>query len=632
MAACVFARKAEWLRNACLAAALLFPAVAAIHGIVLTALHVDGAADMDVYGAFQFCSIGILAAPVTVKLSRTYFNDPGRNIIFAWTTLLLAGLLSLTVEFYRIHSVDCLANPGNNQHPIDPNGRFPYGNTTCGLTCSESDGPFSLMRHGATSEIFVVPEPHYLDFNTATLLAAASCIPAILSLISMWNKILEINWKTRFGNREEDEDPIEGTNGATVGRMKGVNNSISGFLKSAVEVPVFCAAVLAIVIAGERNFWSDQMFYETEPVSSIGQWAPLVGTGFAVIGSLYILVAVDAEAAKEEENSNTSMHHHCNCSRDHSHHNEERRFSQLQLAADHLPVARGYRNTHEDCDSPTHAPESPSTQEGRPTLFRTTSRSIASPVDSDMQHSITNGDEELGLAHITSGPTSTIREQQPKRSMTDDVGNRRKVATALNVLGNYLGTASRDQFDDSEFKLGKAQDFPEIPGEENRNRALHHIREVYNVPRDEDGNVTPAPRRQTSRAPSVMSLHEGSKSRAVSPSPGSPQSPPSPSLFRASRASTLPTRRTSSDLHNPASPSGGLTRGRPRLSHDTLEVPSLVHLSASRGNPSLVSVSPISTVCGGESPPAIVVSDPDITPSPQTAIINTPSPPQSVGP
>lgn len=46
---------------------------------------------MDVYGAFQFCSIGILAAPVTVKLSTTYFYDPGRNVIFLWTVLILAG-------------------------------------------------------------------------------------------------------------------------------------------------------------------------------------------------------------------------------------------------------------------------------------------------------------------------------------------------------------------------------------------------------------------------------------------------------------------------------------------------------------------------------------------------------------
>ena len=32
---------------------------------------------MDVYGAFQLCSIGLLVATVTVKESRTYFDDPG---------------------------------------------------------------------------------------------------------------------------------------------------------------------------------------------------------------------------------------------------------------------------------------------------------------------------------------------------------------------------------------------------------------------------------------------------------------------------------------------------------------------------------------------------------------------------
>jgi hypothetical protein len=38
----VVARKVEFIRNACLAAVLLFPAVAALHGIVLAVLHVDG--------------------------------------------------------------------------------------------------------------------------------------------------------------------------------------------------------------------------------------------------------------------------------------------------------------------------------------------------------------------------------------------------------------------------------------------------------------------------------------------------------------------------------------------------------------------------------------------------------------
>ncbi|KAG5912804.1 hypothetical protein E4U42_001804, partial [Claviceps africana] len=90
IAACVLARKAEWIKNACLAAALLLPAVASLHAIVLAAFHQDGAVDLDIYGAFQLCAIGILVAPVTVRLSRTYFYEPGRNIIFLWTGLILA--------------------------------------------------------------------------------------------------------------------------------------------------------------------------------------------------------------------------------------------------------------------------------------------------------------------------------------------------------------------------------------------------------------------------------------------------------------------------------------------------------------------------------------------------------------
>lgn len=46
---------------------------------------------MDVYGAFQVCSIGILLAPVTVMLSRRYFEHPGSSIIIMWTALILAG-------------------------------------------------------------------------------------------------------------------------------------------------------------------------------------------------------------------------------------------------------------------------------------------------------------------------------------------------------------------------------------------------------------------------------------------------------------------------------------------------------------------------------------------------------------
>jgi len=40
--ASIAAQKVEWAKKACLAAALLLPAVAAIHGVVLAVLHTDG--------------------------------------------------------------------------------------------------------------------------------------------------------------------------------------------------------------------------------------------------------------------------------------------------------------------------------------------------------------------------------------------------------------------------------------------------------------------------------------------------------------------------------------------------------------------------------------------------------------
>jgi len=46
---------------------------------------------MDIYGAFQICSIGVLVALVTVRQSPRYFNDLGRNTIFVWASLVLAG-------------------------------------------------------------------------------------------------------------------------------------------------------------------------------------------------------------------------------------------------------------------------------------------------------------------------------------------------------------------------------------------------------------------------------------------------------------------------------------------------------------------------------------------------------------
>jgi hypothetical protein len=119
----------------------------------------------------------------------------------------------------------------------------------------------------------VIPVPDKLTFGAATLLAAACCIPAILSLASMWDKILEINRKSRFGDRNRRESidaPIEGTNGATTKSMNRVNELIRSFL-SAVEIPAFGAIILLMIIFGERNLFSSQVNHQTEPVASIGK-------------------------------------------------------------------------------------------------------------------------------------------------------------------------------------------------------------------------------------------------------------------------------------------------------------------------------------------------------------------------
>lgn len=63
--------------------------------------------------------------------------------------------------------------------------------------------------------------------------------------------------------------------------------------------------------------------------------------------------------------------------------------------------------------------------------------------------------------------------------------SRIKVANVLAKIGNYIGTQAQDRFDDSEFKHGKAVDWPEIPGEEQRNSKLSKIRETYNQYREE---------------------------------------------------------------------------------------------------------------------------------------------------
>ncbi|RMX85609.1 hypothetical protein D0869_03693 [Hortaea werneckii] len=417
VAACIFARKVDWLRNACLAAALLFPVIAALHGIVLATVHIDGAADLDIYGAFQFCAIAILVAPMTARVSRTYFKDHGRNAIFVWSVFVVAGLLSLIVEFFRIETFHCTHDDAGNRISSDPT-KFPFGHASCGLICDQDLGPFSPVRGGSADNIYVVPAPTKLNSHAAILVAAACCIPGVLLAASLGFQLFKNSWATRWG-----KGALNGSNGSTspmaneVGmhiedvdeshsagpvhtfgstdllhllhrqsmltkyafEIKGsqiqvfeINVDISGddtlsrvyadlmaleredvkfiivegvahsqlseevltrlahdsqirkrdapeLKKSRVseslgkylQILLFGGAVFAILVAGERNLFSSQMRYQTEPMANVGQWAPAIGTALAVLGSVWVLLAdavqKERRAMYSQEQRNLTM-------------------------------------------------------------------------------------------------------------------------------------------------------------------------------------------------------------------------------------------------------------------------------------------------------------------------------------
>jgi len=117
------------------------------------------------------------------------------------------------------------------------------------------------MRGGSTNNIYQIPAPHILTFGTATILAAASCIPAILSLMFTWTKILRDNWKKfHLGSGQGEKSTPEFT---------GIDEQMKKV--GIVTVPLFSGLILALLVIGERNFSSAQVRYQTEPIASIGR-------------------------------------------------------------------------------------------------------------------------------------------------------------------------------------------------------------------------------------------------------------------------------------------------------------------------------------------------------------------------
>lgn len=196
------------------------------------------------------------------------------------------------------------------------------------------------------------------------------------------------------------------------------------------------------------------------------------------MGSLYALLATDAETTLPAGGSDAGTHH-CTC----SHHHLNMDNDSVKLPSHGHNEGRDETGGMESDQDGMEMTRQDTYQTYQSDALRRTSRQLS--------HATTRGTfGELHRLH-RAGTEGTA-------SATADAGSRRKVAGALEWIGHKLGTPAPDAFDDSAFLTGPAADFPTVPGEEERNPELHKIRASYNPRRDSEGNATPL-RRQRSR-------------------------------------------------------------------------------------------------------------------------------------
>lgn len=247
------------------------------------------------------------------------------------------------------------------------------------------------------------------------------------------------------------------------------------------------------------------------------------------MGSLYAFLAADGNGT--DETSSEEGVHHCDCPHHPNHDAQSMKPARPTHVENHFQM-NGHESEHDDGDLARRQTYESGVVPG-PTrqMTRTTTRGTSVHID----------------RRTTIGTVNTVA--------SGDVGSRRRVARAFELIGDKLGTPAPDAFDDSEFLTGRAADFPTVPAEEQRNPELPQIMASYNPPRDSEGNATPnlALRKQRSRGES----------------------------FTGSVVSGLGIERLSeAELHRTdtgAGPSRPSTEGT-RMRRDTLEVPTPAYL------------------------------------------------------
>lgn len=190
------------------------------------------------------------------------------------------GLLSLAVGFGRVKKLPCLDSGYNVTY-----NEFEGGNQDCDSRCAGKKT--GIRQDPQNPSQYVLDMHHGITTNTGLGLSVACCIPTILSMASIWLKLVREKlahlttllppWSDEGSNMlaastdeiQREEIKIVTPDQKRRHEEKKMDSAIRIGL-GLVERIVFSAAILGIVVLGERNFWSQEMRVGVEPMSSVG--------------------------------------------------------------------------------------------------------------------------------------------------------------------------------------------------------------------------------------------------------------------------------------------------------------------------------------------------------------------------
>lgn len=178
----------------------------------------------------------------------------------------------------------------------------------------------------------------------------------------------------------------------------------------------------------------------TDPVINIGQWAPIVGTGLAIVGSLYLLIAADMEAEDEADPP--------------------------------TPQPTTNTTTIQRCPRCETCAISDDDSSNSSTRSRHSSRSRGEQASTEISRTATH-------PSVTRPVNRSDTIQTDATNQTLDARGRRKVARVLNTASKELTRKLHQHIEQTGFNTRGLTEYPQVPGERLRNRNLPDVQKAY---------------------------------------------------------------------------------------------------------------------------------------------------------